>query len=446
MHLVGVCGRGMAPAALVARHLGAVVTGCDRTPEETRQTALVAAGIPVAHEHDVRHLDDDPIVVATGIATDDVPDVAEARRRGVLHHRTDLVAAILRTRPGAGITGSHGKGTVTALTAAALRGSGLDPLALLGVDVPALGGIATTGQGPSVVEVDDSDLTLRSVRTQVAVVTNLDEDHPHLRHSLREASDAVGEFVARARQRVILGRSSRMTVLEEHATTEVWRYGRDFTASARRIDADRTMVTIHGAGGERAIADVRLFGPALALNVALAYATAVSLGAGPDAAAAGLGRIDRLDRRLELVGAAGGVLVYDDFGGKHPVNVREGIRALRSRHPESRVTAVFEPYAPFLPRWGYRYARALDRADEVVAAPSSYVADYPEGPEVDRRWWDACRRPVTVVGNQEEAVRVALERSSPGDVVVFFAQVNTSRRMARLAVSGAGMSLDGLAS
>ncbi len=435
-HLFGICGRGMAPLSVVARHLGAEVTGCDRGGSPEIKSYLQTQRMRFATEHSSEHLASGTTLVATSVAGQDDPEIRAGADAGVLWHRTDLLAHVLRARPGAGITGSHGKGTVTALTASALEAAGLDPVALVGVLVPSFGGMTRLGEGPMVAEVDDSDLTLRGVDSDVAVVTNLDDDHPHLDTTLAQAVTAVGEYVARAKQRVVLGPSPRADAIESAATTEVWRHGRDFTARAVSIDGPRTLVELHGPGGERVRTELGLITPKIASNAAVAFATALALGAEAGAAASGLGRLTSLYRRLEPVGARDGVRVYDDFGGKHPVAVREGIAQLRRHFPAARITAVFEPYGPYLARWGRRYARALDRADEVVLVPPVFLADYDAGAAFDSTWMSAIAAPIHAV-DQTDAVERALESAGAGDIVVFFAQANASRSMA-LAALGAG--------
>jgi UDP-N-acetylmuramate--alanine ligase len=437
-HLFGVGGRGMAPLAIAAQYLGAEVTGCDRASREDTRPYLVDAGLTVEDRHSVDHVVPGTRFVATSVASPEEPELQLAAENGEVWHRTDLLAHLLRQRPGVGISGSHGKGTVTALTAAALEAAGLDPLAVIGVPVPELGGIARLGVGPLVAEVDDSDLTLRRVATEVAVVTNLDEDHPHLDTPLHLATEAVGEFVSRARRTVVLGPSPRATSLEAYAAAVVWRYGRDFTARSLAAAVGETELELRGPGGERERATVRLLGPRTAENAAVAFVTALAFGAEPSAAAAGLGGVTSIRRRLEPVGIRDGVRVFDDFGGKHPVNVRLGIQTLRRHFPAAGVTAVFEPYGPYLARWGHRYARALSAADRVVMAPPIFLDDYARGRAPGSRWIDACSAPTVRVDDRRAAAEAAVRLSRPGDVLVVFAQAHAAREMALLAAGGDG--------
>ncbi|GAB3242620.1 glutamate ligase domain-containing protein [Nocardioides dilutus] len=436
-HLFGIAGRGMAPLALATRHLGASVTGCDRRGQEETDAALAAAGLDYEREHSETHVEPGVTFVATSVAPPDEPEILAAERAGGVLHRTDLLARVLAARPGAGVTGSHGKGTVTALAAAAMDAAGLDPLAIVGVTVPDLGGMVRLGAGPTVAEVDDSDLSLARVGTEVAVVTNLDDDHPHLPSSLSQAVAGVGGFVAQARRRVVLGPSPRSERLAAYAEAEVWRHGRDFSARTISTDAQGTRLALTGPDGTRVAALVRLLGPQTAANASLAFATAIALGADPEAAAAGLERIGTLRRRLEPMGVRDGVRVFDDFGAKHPACVRGGIETLRRHFPDVRIIAVFEAYGPYLARWGRRFARALSQADHVVVAPAVFSADYAAGARFDERWTDACTGAPVLVTGRAEAARTAMGLARPGDVVVSFAQIGTGRETARLALGQA---------
>jgi len=429
-HLFGIAGRGMTPLALAVRHLGAEVTGCDRRGQAETDAALAAAGLDYDREHSASHVAPGVTFVATSVAASDEPEVVAAGRAGGVQHRTDLLARVLEVRPGVGVTGSHGKGTVTALAAAAMEAAGLDPLAVIGVTVPDLGGMVRLGSGPCVAEVDDSDLSLARVTTDVALVTNLDDDHPHLPSSLSEAVAGVGEFVSRARRLVVLGPSPRRERLAAYAEADVWRYGKDFAARTVSADAEGTRLVLTAPDGTRVPALVRLLGPETATNAALAFAAAIAAGAEPEAAADGLATVSTIRRRLEPLGERDGVRVFDDFGAKHPACVRGGLETLRRHFPETRVIAAFEAYGPYLARWGRRFAKALSLADHVVVAPAVFSADYTAGARFDERWTDACTAPLTRVASRAEAASTAMALARPGDLVISFAQLGTGRETA----------------
>ncbi len=431
LHVLGIGGRGMAPLAAAAASLGADVTGCDSAggfPES--ESLLNAAGIAIERGQAPSHVDDGRLLVPTSSARGDLPEVTAARAAGRLHRRMDLTAAIAAARPGVGVTGSHGKGTVSALATSAALAAGLDPMAILGVHTPQLGGSFRAGSGPSILEVDDSDLAADFVACDVAVVTNLDDDHPHLDVSVGEAAGPIAGFVANARRRVILGPSPRRDALARHARAPVWRIGVDVRARVTGQREAGSVVRIIGPDGERVEALIRLVGPATATNAALAYAAARALGADAEAAAAGLASIDRLYRRLEPLGCHRGVWVYDDFGGKHPAAVRGGILALRRRHGGARIIAIFEPvFAAMIRRWGWRHARALKLADVAIVLPTVEHVDYPSTADPAlAEWFREPGEPILGCGSAAEAARVAAGHARSGDVIVGFMQLATHGR------------------
>ena len=75
------------------------------------------------------------------------------------------------------VAGAHGKTTTTAMIAFCLDRLGLEPAFLIGGDVAQLGGNAAAGSGWLVVEGDESDRSVASLRPEIAVLLNIDLDH-----------------------------------------------------------------------------------------------------------------------------------------------------------------------------------------------------------------------------------------------------------------------------
>src|SRR4051812_13012611 len=102
----------MSGLALVARSLGATVTGSDRAGDSPYAATLSAAGIVPARGHDAAHVPPDAdVVVSTAIPADN-PERATARDRGQrLLHRADLLGELTRLRPTIAVAGTHGKTT-----------------------------------------------------------------------------------------------------------------------------------------------------------------------------------------------------------------------------------------------------------------------------------------------------------------------------------------------
>ncbi len=79
------------------------------------------------------------------------------------------------------------------------------------------------------------------------------------------------------------------------------------------------------------------------VNSLAAVAVGIDLGLGFDAVKAGLESFTGVDRRFQVRGEAGGVLVVDDYG-HHPTEIRVTLEALRLRAGGRRTLVLFQPH------------------------------------------------------------------------------------------------------
>src|SRR5215210_959021 len=94
LHFIGIGGAGMSGLALVARALGAEVTGSDRA-ESSYLERLRSAGIDPAIGHEAANLPDGAEVVVSTAIGEDNPELAKARTTGArVLHRGDLLAEL----------------------------------------------------------------------------------------------------------------------------------------------------------------------------------------------------------------------------------------------------------------------------------------------------------------------------------------------------------------
>ena len=121
LHFVGIGGAGMSGLALVARALGAEVTGSDRA-ESSYSARLREAGIEPRVGHDEPPPEGAEIVVSTAIAEDN-PELVHARAAGApVLHRGDLLGEVSALKRTIAVAGTHGKTTTASMATLALRG------------------------------------------------------------------------------------------------------------------------------------------------------------------------------------------------------------------------------------------------------------------------------------------------------------------------------------
>ena len=430
VHMVGARGTGMHTLAVAAQYLGAEVDGCDMYGD-VPHPVLVDAGIDVAHGHSPDHVEDRHVVTNATIPADE-PEIAAAAAAGRLHHRADLLDAVLRGRRSVGVTGTHGKGTVAALVGAALERLGTDPLVVVGANVTNFGSGVRLGTGPAVAEVDDADGSLARVHCDVAVMTNSWFDHPLFGRSQQEVLEDVARFLRNVPVggSVVAGPGRNLRPLLRDLRAPVQVVGRDLHARTTGVGPGFEDVEVVDPAGVRHQVRVNVVGGNLADDVGLAFGALIALGVGTDDAAEALSALGGLSRRLELVGTKGGVNVYDDMG-KHPESLRACLAAVQLR-TQGRLHLVFEPFLhEDLLRWHRRWLEVLSMADTVLVLPVETRRFYPLGRTAPAGWADDLGPLVRYVAGRDDAATAAATKARAGDSVVVAGRVDDLAEVSR---------------
>jgi UDP-N-acetylmuramate--alanine ligase len=356
LHFVGIGGAGMSGLALVARSLGATVTGSDRAAGSPYLGPLLALGVEPVAGHDAANVPEGAEVVVSSAIPPENPERAIARERGQRElHRADLLGELTRLKPTIAISGTHGKTTTSSMVVHALRGCGLDPSYLVGGEVRSTGANAGWGTGEwLVVEADESDRSLLKLAPRIAVVTNAELDHHTTYSSRRDVDDTFRAFLGLAEHAVVWDRPELLALVGETPVTIFDVVAPELGESGSRFTVDGVEVTLPVPGAHNA------------RNAAAALTACRLAGADLAQAAAALGDFAGAGRRFERLGTtAAGALVVDDYA-HHPTEVRATIEAARTLRSD-RIVAVFQPHLFSRTRHQAReFGAALALADLVV--------------------------------------------------------------------------------
>jgi UDP-N-acetylmuramate--alanine ligase len=342
LHFIGIGGAGMSGLALVARQLGASVTGSDQA-ESSYSERLRAAGIEPAIGHDAANVPEGAEVVVSTAIPDDNPELAAARAAGArILHRADLLGELSRMKKTIAVSGTHGKTTTASMIALVLLEAGRDPMFLIGGELRAAGTNAAWGDGEwAVIEADESDRSFLKLRRDVAVVTNIELDHHATYGSLRELEEAFAEFTGQA-DTVISG------------TVAALADGVELGRGSSRFRVDGTEIELQVPGEHNVV------------NALAALAALRAAGVEPAEAAPALAKFTGAGRRFEAHGRTpSGAEVYDDYA-HHPTEVRATLEAARTLEPR-RLVAAFQPHLFSRTRMLAReFGESLALADLVV--------------------------------------------------------------------------------
>jgi len=381
IHFMGIAGAGMSALALIARHLGVTITGCDTDPSGAAD--LAALGVPVFRGHDPGHVAGARAVVVTAAVAREHPELERARAAGIpVVRRADALAEVVAGGTLVAVAGTHGKTTTTAMVTEALTAAGRTPTGLAGGRVAAWQGNAKVGSHDLfVVEADEYDRAFLSLTPTVAVVNNVEADHLECYGTVAALEDAFIEFAGRARRVIVGGDDAGAGRVAARLGVPVWRVGLGANADVRIHDV------VQEPAGSRATVDLP-GGPSVTLrlavpglhnlrNAATALAVLHALEADVTAGAKALATFAGVGRRFERVGEAGGVTVVDDYA-HHPTEVAATLAAARQAFPGRRVVAVFQPHLySRTALHGAALGEALAAADVVVVAPIYAAREQP---------------------------------------------------------------------
>ncbi len=337
LHFVGLGGAGMSGLALIARALGAEVSGSDRA-DSPYLVRVREAGIAARIGHDAANVpagDDVELVVSTAIGADN-PERAAGRERELREiHRGELLGELSRQRRTIAIAGTHGKTTTASMATHALMRIGWEPSYVIGGALRTTGANAGWGAGDwLVVEADESDRSFLHLSPEVAVVTNVELDHHATYPSHADLELAFAAFLHNALR----------VIVADGAEAEA------FLDRAEIVDAAffcASEIALHAGGASFGWAGQRVElcvpGAHNVANAAAALTACVIAGADPAELAGTLADFEGAGRRFERLGeTASGALVIDDYA-HHPTEVRAAILAARTL-ARRRVVAAFQPH------------------------------------------------------------------------------------------------------
>ncbi|MBK8283582.1 MAG: UDP-N-acetylmuramate:L-alanyl-gamma-D-glutamyl-meso-diaminopimelate ligase [Ahniella sp.] len=385
LHILGICGTFMGGIAALARELGESVEGSDQNVYPPMSTQLEALGIRLHQGYLPAHLQPSPDLVIVG----NTISRGNAAIEHVLNEGLPFVSGpawlgnrLLAQRLVLAVAGTHGKTTTTSLLAHLLDQGGHKPGFLVG-GVPENFGIsARLGEGDAfVIEADEYDTAFFDKRSKfvhyhadIAILNNLEFDHADIFDTLAAIETQFHHLV-----RTVPGRGRLIVNGEDEALKRVlargtWTPVERFGIEGENLDWRAELLTSDGSefrvwrGGECVgIANWSLSGRHNVMNALAAIAAAAAYGQAPATSIAALASFRSAKRRMEFLGAPGGVSVYDDFA-HHPTAIATTLAGLRAKVGAERILVALEPRSNSMRLGAHKDALApsLADADHVV--------------------------------------------------------------------------------
>lgn len=413
---------------------------------------LRQAGARIILGHRPENVLEADVVVRSSAIRDDNPEVRAAREAGIpVMKRAEFLGELLAGKTGIAVAGTHGKTTTTAMISWILSTLGLDPSYLIGGFSMNLKTNAHAGQGEFfVVEADEYDRMFLGLKPKLAVITNIEHDHPDCYPTEKDFYAAFVEFGRTLPDDGVLivcsdDPGAANLLLERDLPDERRTYGIN---SLPRGEPDYRgyPLEVNDHGGwdydfsfkGQHLSHVRLKIPGLhnIRNSLAALAVAHSLEQPIDRAVEALGDYLGAGRRFEIRGEINGIAVVDDYA-HHPSEIRETLSAARQRFPHRKIWAVWQPHTYSRTRALFdEFASAFGEADHVIVTEVFAAREEPDprftAAEVVRAM---SHMDAEFIPNQPDIVEFLVANIQRGDVLVILSAGDTEEMIRKILAS-----------
>nr|WP_040763018.1 UDP-N-acetylmuramate--L-alanine ligase [Sporomusa ovata] len=430
MHFVGIGGSGMSSIAKVLLEMGYIVSGSD-AQESAVTTKLAQAGARVHIGHSYENIGDTQAVVVSTAIPETNPEVKAARDKEIpVYHRADVLAFLMSKRQGIAVAGAHGKTTTTSMIALMLERAGIDPTIVIGGELESIGGSAKLGHGPYLVaEADESDASFLKFSPQIAIVTNIENDHMDYYKTMDNILRTFDKFlhkIAPAEGVAILCfDNSHVRNIAAKLERRYISYALEHEADviARNIKSDGPVSTfdVYYHGNLLGTAKICVPGIHNVSNALAAVAVGIYAGLSFAQIVEGLGLFQGAKRRFQTKGRVNGIWVVDDYA-HHPTEISTTLLGARQTEPK-RLICVFQPHrytrTNFLQK---EFGAAFLQADLLILTDIYSAGEQPipgvSGETIKNEIEQQTNQRVTYVPDKGKIARYLFEIVEPGDLVM----------------------------
>lgn len=420
----------MSAIATVLIEMGYAVSGSD-AQKSAVTTKLEQAGAKVSIGHSYENVGDTQAVVVSTAIPETNPEVKAAQDKGIpVYHRADILAFLMSKRQGIAVAGAHGKTTTTSMVALMLEKAGMDPTIVIGGELESIGGSAKLGHGSYLVaEADESDGSFLKLSPQIAIVTNIENDHMDyyktMDNILRTFNDFLHKLTPDTGLAVLCFDNAYVrdiaAKLERRYVSYALEHEADYTARDIRSDGPVSVFDVYYQGKLLGTARICVPGRHNVANALAAVAVGINAGLSFSQIVEGLGMFQGAKRRFQSKGRVNGIWVVDDYA-HHPTEIATTLMGARQTEPK-RLICVFQPHrytrTHFLRQ---EFGSAFTPADLLVLTDVYSAGEQPipgvSGETIKAEVERQTNQRVTYIPDKDKIARYLGEIVEPGDLVM----------------------------
>ncbi|AWB10006.1 UDP-N-acetylmuramate--L-alanine ligase [Thermodesulfobium acidiphilum] len=348
---IGIGGTGMSALAFFLLEDGKIISGSDKK-ESRSLLKLKQKGVNIYIGHNPDNISKDvDVVVYSGAIPSDNCELLSAKQRNIpVLSRAQMLSKIIEQKFSIAVAGTHGKTTTTSMIGKMLNDGGLDPSFLIGGELNDYGANARHGSGPYIViEADESDGSFLNYKPNIAVITNIDFDHPSFFSDLKMVEDYFEKFMQG------VNKDGKLVICGDHAITrsvaeKITDKEKIFYGFGDNNQVQCKNLILSGFGSYydlyiegKKIGEITLNVPGIhnVLNSLAAFSVAKIIGLDFVSAFDSIASFSGVRRRFEL--KCKDPYIIDDYA-HHPEEINVVLNTARSIFKDKNLVLIFQPH------------------------------------------------------------------------------------------------------
>lgn len=381
VYFLGIGGIGMSALARWFNHAGFGVSGYDSTETKLTQS-LVKEGIAVHYDDALEHVVDFDKASTLVVLTPAVPRQMQERVYFEDNHyrvmkRAQVLGAIANQFKGVAVAGTHGKTSISTMTAHIFKQSSKACTAFLGGISKNYASNLLLEDAPefAVCEADEFDRSFLNLYPDYALISSVDADHLDIYGTHEEMLRSFAAFACQVKVGLVckwgIAAQLQKASGEMKLSAQQYSYALDnnsadfYAANIHLKDEAYFFDLVHPQG---VIDGLQLNYPGLlnVENIVGASALALLAGLSEEAIRRGVSSYQGVQRRFDVRYKDEHLLLIDDYA-HHPTELSATISSVRAMFPSRKITGVFQPHLFSRTQdFAEGFAQELSRVDELL--------------------------------------------------------------------------------
>lgn len=345
VYFIGIGGISMSSLAKFLSVNGYAVSGSDiQRTETTESLAFYGIHVFIGVEANRLELVECDAVVYTDAVKDNHKELQKAHSLGkICYSRGELLRLICDEFPHViTVAGSHGKTTCTAMCAHILKAVAAPFTAHIGGEDGTFGNFCAYGSEYFLTEACEYKKNLLKLRSEIAILLNIDKDHMECYRDEAELSDCFRQYVESAKTAFVCADDEKCRALGDFPSFGIRSSTADYRAVDLRENGERYSFTVEEYG--KPICRVRLnaIGRCNIYNALAAFSAVRSFGFREKDIVRGLESFTAVRRRFERIGTYRGATFICDYA-HHPSEILSTV-ATAEGICKGKLFVVFQPH------------------------------------------------------------------------------------------------------